>query len=119
MLGLRISEVCCLKGNAYYWQGRDAWIQVYQIKMKTYKRIPIPEVLYKIMNIYVKKHSIGPEDYVFQNKKGGAYHYGSVRFQMKKIFNDNSNIFLEYDFRHTIATMLYDDGVPLQSIRDY
>ena len=28
LLGLRISEVCCLKGNAYYWQGRDAWIQV-------------------------------------------------------------------------------------------
>lgn len=46
-LGLRISEVCTLKGNAYYWQGEDAWIQVYQIKMKNYKRIPIPEGLYK------------------------------------------------------------------------
>lgn len=124
LLGLRISEVCCLKGNAYYWQGRDAWIQVYQIKMKTYKRIPIPEVLYKIMKIYLEKHGIGSEDYVFQNKKGGAYPSGSFRYQMKKIFNENSNIFPEYDFRshdfrHTIATMFYDDGVPLQSIRDY
>ena len=54
LLGLRISEVCCLKGNAYYWQGRDAWIQVYQIKMRTYKRIPIPEILYKIMKVYIK-----------------------------------------------------------------
>lgn len=124
LLGLRISEVCCLKGNAYYWQGRDAWIQVYQIKMETYKRIPIPEVLYKIMKIYVEKYGIGSEDYVFQNKNGGAYHCGSFRFQMKKIFNENSNIlpkydFKSHDFRHTIATMLYDDGVPLQSIRDY
>ena len=40
-IGLRISEVCTLKGNAYYIQGDDAWIQVYQIKMRTYKRIPI------------------------------------------------------------------------------
>ena len=124
LLGLRISEVCCLKGNAYYWQGRDAWIQVYQIKMRTYKRIPIPEVLYKIMKVYIKKYDIGSEDYVFQNKKGGAYHYGSFKFQIKKIFDEDSEIYQEYDFkshdfRHTIATMLYDDEVPLQSIRDY
>ena len=32
-IGLRISEVCSLKGDAYYIQGRDAWIQVYQVKI--------------------------------------------------------------------------------------
>ena len=37
-VGLRISEICTLKGDAYYIQGRDAWIQVYQTKMKRYKR---------------------------------------------------------------------------------
>ncbi len=124
LLGLRISEICCLKGNAYYWQGRDAWIQVYQIKMRTYKRVPVPEVLYKIMKVYIKKYDIGSEDYIFQNKKGGAYYYGSFKFQIKKIFDEDSEIYQEYDFkshdfRHTIATMLYDDEVPLQSIRDY
>lgn len=36
-LGLRASEVCTLKGNAYYQQGEDYWIQVYQVKMKNYK----------------------------------------------------------------------------------
>lgn len=109
LLGLRISEVCCLKGNAYYWQGRDAWIQVYQIKMRTYKRIPIPEVLYKIMKVYIKKYDIGSEDYVFQNKKGGAYHYGSFKFQIKKIFDEDSEIYQEYDFKsHDFRhTMLY------------
>lgn len=50
-IGLRISEVCTLKGNAYYRQGEDAWIQVYQVKMKTYKRIPISDGLYKIMQV--------------------------------------------------------------------
>lgn len=35
------AEVCTLKGNAYSMEGRDALIQVYQIKMKNYKRIPI------------------------------------------------------------------------------
>lgn len=48
-LGLRGSEVCTLKGNAYYRQGEDFWIQIYQIKTKGYKRIPVPEGLYEIM----------------------------------------------------------------------
>lgn len=52
--GLRISEVCTLKGGAYYWDGEDAWIKVYQIKMKTEKMIPISLVLYQIMKIYIK-----------------------------------------------------------------
>lgn len=48
-LGLRASEVCVLKGDAYYRQGKDCWIKVYQVKMKSYKRIPIPTGLYRIM----------------------------------------------------------------------
>lgn len=56
--------------NAYYIQGKDAWIQVYQIKMRTYKRIPIPDALYKLMKVYLKKHGIKADDYVFQNAKG-------------------------------------------------
>ena len=76
------------------------------------------------MKVYIKKYDIGSEDYIFQNKKGGAYYYGSFKFQIKKIFDEDSEIYQEYDFkshdfRHTIATMLYDDEVPLQSIRDY
>lgn len=68
-IGLRISEVCSLKGDAYYIQGRDAWIQVYQVKLRTYKRIPIPEAIYRLMQVYLKKHSIEADSYVFQNKR--------------------------------------------------
>lgn len=123
-IGLRISEVCTLKGDAYYIQGDDAWIQVYQIKLRTYKRIPIPEALYKLMKVYLKRHNIRSEDYVFQNTKGGAYRSGTFRYNMLKYCEMNNiqngeYVFKSHDYRHTIATCFYNTGVPLQSIRDY
>lgn len=39
-VGLRISEVCTLKGDAYYIQNGDCWMKVYQVKMKNYKGFP-------------------------------------------------------------------------------
>lgn len=123
-IGLRISEVCTLKGDAYYIQGEDAWIQVYQIKMRTYKRIPIPAALYKLMKVYLKKHQIKAEDYVFQNTKGGAYRSGTFRYNMLKYcelnhIQNGEYVFKSHDYRHTVATYFYNTGVPLQSIRDY
>lgn len=123
-LGLRVSEVCMLKGNAYDQQGSDCWIQVYQIKMKTYKRIPIPEGLYQIMGIYLKKHQIQPEDYIFTNTKGGPFLCSTFRYQMLKACAENeirngNYIFKSHDYRHTVATMFYDNRVSIQSIRDY
>lgn len=123
-IGLRISEVCTLKGDAYYIQGEDAWIQVYQVKMKAYKRIPIPDALYKLMKVYLKKYEIKADDYVFKGKKGGAFRTGNFTNQMKKYYKINNiqggeYLFKSHDYRHTIATQFYDTGVPLQSIREY
>lgn len=123
-LGLRASEVCTLKGNAYFRQGKEPWIQVYQVKMKNYKRIPIPEGLYRIMKVYLKKNQIGPMDYIFQNSRGGACLYATFRTQMIKACEENEiqggeYIFKSHDYRHTVATMFYDNQVSLQSIRDY
>lgn len=123
-LGLRVSEVCMLKGDAYYSQGKDCWIQVYQVKMKTYKRIPIPIGLYKIMLVYLRRHQIQPEDYIFKNKKGGAFLFQTFRCQMLKACSENQiqngeYIFKSHDYRHTVASMFYDGGVSIQSIRDY
>lgn len=122
--GLRASEVCSLKGNAYSIQGRDAWIQVYQIKMQNYKRIPIPWALYRLMKVYLEKYQIGPEAYVFQNRKGGAYRYGTFRVNMLKCCEehqiaDGRYLFKSHDYRHTVATIYYDDDVSIQSVRDY
>ena len=123
-VGLRASEVCTLKGNAYYRQGDDCWIQVYQVKMKSYKRVPIPEGLYQIMEVYLKRHGIQADSYIFQNAKGGAFLYQTFRNQMLKACEENRIINGEYlfnshDYRHTVATMFYDNQVSLQSIRDY
>lgn len=123
-VGLRISEVCTLKGNAYYTQNRDTWIQVYQIKTRTYKRIPIPVALYKLMQVYIEKYQIQSEDYVFKNKNGGAYCSGTFLKKMR----DNCQmcgiqrgdyLFCSHDFRHNVATWFYENQVSLQSIRDY
>ena len=122
-LGLRASEVCTLKGNAYYQKNGDYWIQVYQVKMKNYKRIPIPQALYEIMKIYLEKHEIQPEDYIFQNIKGGACLYNTFRHQMLNACKENKiaggeYIFRSHDYRHTVATILYDSEVSVQSIGD-
>jgi len=122
--GLRISEVCSLKGKSYYRQGKDGWIQVYQIKMKCYKRIPIPDALYQIVMVYRKRHGIGPEDFLFQNQDGGAFSYSTFMDQMKKCCEENQiqngmYLFRSHDYRHTIATLFYDEHVSVQAIRDY
>ena len=123
-LGLRGSEVCTLKGNAYYRQGEDFWIQIYQIKTKGYKRIPVPEGLYEIMRVYIKKYQIELEEYIFKNTKGGAFLYPTFRVQMLKHCRENQiqggeYIFKSHDYRHTVASLFYDHEVSLQSIRDY
>ena len=122
--GLRISEVCTLKGDAYYWDGEDAWLKVYQIKMKADKMIPIPFMLYMVMRKYIEKNHIRPKDYIFKGKNGGAYRVGTFRqeFQQHCIKNqiaDGEYIFKTHDYRHTLATHFYDDGVSIQTIRDY
>lgn len=123
-IGLRISEVCSLKGDAYYIQGRDRWIQVYQVKLRTYKRIPIPEAIYRLMQVYLKKHSIEADSYVFQNKKGGAYQSMTFRSQMIRCcrelgIQDGEYLFRSHDYRHGVATRFYDSGVSIQGVRDY
>ncbi len=123
-IGLRASEVCILKGNAYYRQGEDAWIQVYQVKMKTYKRVPIPEGLYRIMQVYLKKNRISADEYIFKDSRNGACKYQTFRHQMIKCCKENgiaggNYIFQSHDYRHTVATMFYDNEVSIQSIRDY
>ncbi len=122
--GLRISEVCTLKGDAYYWDGEDAWLRVYQIKMKADKMIPIPFVMYRIMHKYIAGEHIRPNDYIFKGKNGGAYRVGTFckefqRYCDKNGISEGEYIFKTHDYRHTLATQLYDKDVSIQTIRDY
>ena len=81
--------MCTLTGGDYEEKNGDYWLKVYQVKMKTYKRIPIPEALYKLVQVYKKKYQIGPEEYLFKSKKGGAFQYATLRYQMLKYCEKN------------------------------
>lgn len=86
--------MCTLKGGAYYWDGEDAWIKVYQIKMKAEKMIPISLVLYRIMKIYIKKHHIKPTEFLLNQRMVG--HIGLVH-----LLKDSKQVVrsMEYIFR--------------------
>lgn len=122
-IGLRISEVCVIKGSSYVWDGEDAWISIYQNKMKSEKRIPIPSVIFTLMREYIEKNNIGANEYVFSNQRGGAYSAGKFSKEMKAFLEeagiDKEYLFKAHDFRHGVATGLHDSGASLQTIRDY
>lgn len=93
--GIRGSEVCTLTGDGY-----------------------------EEKQVYKKKYQIGPEEYLFQNQTGGAFRYGTFRYQMLKYCEkyqiaNGEYIFKSHDYRHNLATLYYDSGISLQAVRDY
>lgn len=92
--------------------------------MRTYKRIPIPMTLYRLMQVYITKYKRKTEEYIFQNRNGGAYRKTTFQQTMKRLceecnIQNGEYLFKSHDYRHTLATTFYDAGVPIQSIRDY
>ena len=92
--------------------------------MRRYKKVPIPETLYRLMMVYIKKYEIESDDYLFPNRDGGAFCYGTLRSQMLRYceqyqIQGGEYIFRSHDYRHTVAMELYDEGVALSSVRDY
>lgn len=122
--GLRVGEVCAIRGDAYFERNNDTWMKVYQNKMASEKVIPIPAALYEMMKEYIKKNDIKPNQFVFQNPSGGVYKIGTFRKQMiicctEHGIHCNDYIFRPHDYRHTIASELFDSGTSLQSIREF
>ena len=121
-IGLRVTEVCVIKGGAYYWDGKDAWIRIYQSKMKAEKYVPIPIYLYEAMQKYISENKIAADEYIFKNKRGGAYDAGTFSKQMKRLLaaeGIEGYDFKSHDFRHTVGTYLYSHGASIEAIRDY
>ena len=121
-IGLRVNEVCVIKGDAYYWDGKDAWLKIYQNKMKEEKCVPMPTVLYQVMKKYIAAHKIQGSEYVFKNKKGGAYSANTFCKQIKQGIQKagiKDYDFRSHDFRHTVGTYLYLHGASIEVIRDY
>ena len=95
-----------------------------RFKIKTYKRIPIPAAIYQLMQVYLKKHHIAADSYIFQNIKGGAYQSSTFRSQMIRCcrelgIQNGEYMFRSHDYRHGVATYFYDSRVSIQGVRDY
>lgn len=121
--GIRECEICIIKAGMYRYDGKDAWLSIYQNKMKTEKCIPIPTELYMIMQKYIDTKGFKADEYVFQNKKGGAYDAGTFSKQMKSELKKaglTDYEFRAHDFRHTVATKLSKEhGVSIEVIREF
>lgn len=122
--GVRISEACALRGDAFEQHNGNATMKVYQNKMRTEKMIYIPDTFYDCMTKYIRENEIGPDEYIFKNRKGGAYNAGAFGKKMKRYLlkcgiSEEEYKFRSHDYRHKVATRLYQDGASIQAIRDY
>ncbi len=121
-IGLRVNEVCTIKGDAYVKDADGAWIRIYQYKMRREKKDPIPNLLYETMIRYIRENNIRADEYVFRNRKGGAFCAETFCKNFKKSLMDigiTDYSFRSHDSRHTVATFLWQSGVPIETIRDY
>ena len=69
-------------------------------------------------------HHIKPTDFLFKSKDGGAYRTGTFvkgfKANCKKYgIHISGETFKTHDYRHTLASSFYDEGVSIQTIRDY
>ena len=122
--GIRKSEVCTIKSGAFYSQDNDNWMRIYQSKMRREKVIPVPSLLVGLVNDYEKKYGIKNGEYLFKNKKGGAFNGQTFSNQMIRECKARGiacgdYIFRAHDYRHNLATSMYGNGVSIQGVRDY
>lgn len=123
-LGLRINEVCMIKKNGYYVREGVAWLRIYQNKLKMEKVIPMPMLLYKAMMIYCERCDIKKDAYVFSSQEGRPYTTSKFWRQMVNLCKQygitcGEHIFQTHDYRHSVATMLYEYDASLQVIREF
>lgn len=122
--GIRVNEVCTIKGGALSFDGEDAYLTVMQYKLVSEKKIPIPYALYELLREYIIKNGTGADEYVFKSKKGRAYDASTFRVQVQRLcrqygIGGEEYIYRPHDYRHTVATEMFDEGISLQAIRDY
>lgn len=122
--GIRVNEMCTIRGGALSFDGEDAFLTVMQYKMSSEKKIPIPAALYELLKEYIERNKTGRDEFVFRSKKGRAYDASTFRVQVQRLcrkygIGSEDYIYRPHDYRHTVATEMFDEGVSLQAIRDY
>ena len=74
--------------------------------------------------VYIERKKIGIDSYVFQNSKGGPFlstHYWHemVAWCKKQGIRCGDHVFQTHDYRHSVATALYERGASIQAIREF
>lgn len=122
--GLRVSEVCAIRTDGLFMENDAYWLRIYQNKMRSEKDIPIPENLFLLTQNYLESRE-ADSIYLFPSQANPSVPYpeGSFRKQMqeylKKAGFSEDYTFRSHDFRHTIATDLYNSGTSLQATRAF
>ena len=81
-------------------------------------------LLYRSMMVYIERRKIGLDSYVFQNSKGGPYLSTHYWHEMVDWCNElgikcGEHVFQTHDYRHSVATALYEHGASIQAIREF
>ena len=81
-------------------------------------------MLYRSMMVYMERREIGGNSYVFQNSKGGPYLSTHYWHEMVDWCNElgircGDHVFQTHDYRHSVATALYEHGASIQAIREF
>lgn len=120
--GLRKNEICLLRARDVKENREEgAYFLVYQKKLKNWKKMPVPPILVRLLKAYAKEKGRKPGEYLFQGKNGGPYRAQVFSRRVRSLIReaDIDYDFRAHDLRHTVATMLYEAGTDMQTIRGY
>lgn len=125
--GARVSEFINIKLDDLHLNDQGAYIQIYG-KGRKVRQIPISEELVRLIKMYLEKFYINcGNNYLFNSSHRKKYTRFGINYLLKKLINDlrkNYPGYFTLNFhphvlRHTKASHLYNNGVPLTYIRDF
>ncbi len=117
--GIRASEVCILKPNQMIEDNGNFYLKIWAQKMKDERLLPIIKPVYTLLGKYVSDMHREADEYIFQNRKGGAYCYGTFTAHVGALLESQGMKFKSHTSRHTTATRMDMIGVDISAIRQY
>lgn len=122
--GLRVSEVISLKISNFDFKKRFIFVQSLKkrdAEKKEFRKIPLSDRLYRYLADYLYNFKdLKPEDWLFPNPKKTdhlqrfAVNRFLARLKNKKNFSDKLH---PHALRHTFATNLVSNSVPLENVK--
>ncbi len=130
--GMRRGEIFALKWkHIYFFQKfitiEEAWKGRHEIGLPKWNRkrvVPIPQItLTKLKELYKESTGNKPDDFIFSNEEGNVFRETWWAKRFKRAM-DNAGIDYKtrnlkpHSFRHTINTILRDEGLDTAKIRE-